>query len=44
MAAAFGSTFWWAMGMLVVAFLGSLALPKRRPVLAAEAASAAVPV
>jgi EmrB/QacA subfamily drug resistance transporter len=44
MAAAFGSTFWWALGMLVVAFLGSLALPKRRPVLAEEAAPAAVPV
>jgi EmrB/QacA subfamily drug resistance transporter len=44
MAAAFGSTFWWALGMLVVAFLGSLALPKRRSVLADEAAPAAVPV
>lgn len=33
MAAAFGSTFGWALGMLVVAFVGSLALPRRRPVL-----------
>jgi EmrB/QacA subfamily drug resistance transporter len=43
MAAAFGQTFWWAVGLLAVAFLGSLALPKRRPVLADEA-PAAVPV
>jgi EmrB/QacA subfamily drug resistance transporter len=31
MAAAFGQTFWWALGLLVVAFIGSLALPKRKP-------------
>ncbi len=37
MAAAFGSTFWWALGMLVIAFVGSLALPKRRPALVEEA-------
>jgi EmrB/QacA subfamily drug resistance transporter len=44
MAAAFGSTFWWALGMLVIAFLGSLALPKRRPAFTEEPAPAAVPV
>jgi EmrB/QacA subfamily drug resistance transporter len=44
MAAAFGSTFWWALGMLVVAFLGSLALPRRRPVFSEEPAPAPVPV
>jgi EmrB/QacA subfamily drug resistance transporter len=44
MAAAFGSTFWWALGMLAVAFLGSLALPKRRPAFTEEPQSAPVPV
>jgi EmrB/QacA subfamily drug resistance transporter len=45
MAAAFASTFWWALGMLVVAFLASLALPKHRPVLVeGEPAPAPVPV
>ncbi|HET9719506.1 MAG TPA: DHA2 family efflux MFS transporter permease subunit [Solirubrobacteraceae bacterium] len=43
MAAAFGSTFWWALGMLVVAFLGSLALPRRRPALVDDPAPAPVP-
>jgi EmrB/QacA subfamily drug resistance transporter len=36
MAAAFGQAFWWALGLLVVALLGSLALPSRRPQLAGE--------
>jgi EmrB/QacA subfamily drug resistance transporter len=31
MASAFGSTFWWALGLLGVAFVASLALPKRKP-------------
>jgi hypothetical protein len=35
MAAAFGQTFWWALALLVVAFIGSLALPRRKPALAA---------
>ena len=36
MAAAFGQTFWWALALLVVAFIGSLALPKRKPELAGD--------
>jgi EmrB/QacA subfamily drug resistance transporter len=40
MAAAFGQTFWWALGLLVVAFVGSLALPKQKPSLAENAPSA----
>lgn len=36
MAAAFGQTFWWALGLLVVAFIGSLALPKRKPEVSAD--------
>jgi MFS family permease len=43
MAAAFGHTFWWALALLAVAFIGSLALPKRKPA-AAPAGEAAVPV
>jgi EmrB/QacA subfamily drug resistance transporter len=31
MAAAFGQTFWWATGLLVIAFLASLMLPKSKP-------------
>ncbi|HEX3803886.1 MAG TPA: DHA2 family efflux MFS transporter permease subunit [Solirubrobacteraceae bacterium] len=31
MATAFGHTFWWALGLLVIAFLGSLTLPKHKP-------------
>ena len=31
MATAFGNTFWYASGLLVIAFLGSLTLPRRRP-------------
>jgi EmrB/QacA subfamily drug resistance transporter len=31
LAAAFGHTFWWAFGLIVVAFLASLFLPKRKP-------------
>ena len=30
-AIAFGHTFWWALGLLVVAFFGSLLLPKSKP-------------
>jgi len=31
LAAAFGDTFWWAAALLAAAFIGSLALPKRKP-------------
>jgi hypothetical protein len=31
LAAAFGDTFWWALALLIAAFIGSLALPKRKP-------------
>jgi EmrB/QacA subfamily drug resistance transporter len=31
MASAFGSTFWWALALLGVAFVASLALPRRKP-------------
>ncbi len=31
MADAFGHTFWWALGLLIVAFVFSAALPKRKP-------------
>ena len=31
MADAFGDTFWWALGLLIVAFAVSTMLPKRRP-------------
>jgi len=31
MADAFGYTFWWALGLLVAAFVFSLSLPKRKP-------------
>ncbi|HWE10511.1 MAG TPA: DHA2 family efflux MFS transporter permease subunit, partial [Solirubrobacteraceae bacterium] len=41
MAAAFGQTFWWALGLIAVAFVGSLALPKRKPELTADQASPA---
>jgi EmrB/QacA subfamily drug resistance transporter len=49
MASAFGATFWWAAGLLVVAFAASLMLPKRRPELAeagegAPGTAAAVPI
>ena len=36
MAAAFGQTFWWAFVLLVVAFVGSLALPNRKPEFASD--------
>jgi EmrB/QacA subfamily drug resistance transporter len=36
MAAAFGHTFWWALALLGVAFVASLALPKRRPAAAPD--------
>jgi hypothetical protein len=35
MATAFGHTFWWALGLLLVALVFSAALPKRKPALAA---------
>ncbi len=46
MADAFGHTFWWALGLLAVAFVASLVLPKSRPApaAAAEAQPAAIPV
>jgi EmrB/QacA subfamily drug resistance transporter len=44
MAAAFGQTFWWALGLLAVAFLGSLALPKRKPALSGDEQPLALPV
>ncbi|MGH2908460.1 MAG: DHA2 family efflux MFS transporter permease subunit, partial [Solirubrobacteraceae bacterium] len=31
LASAFGQTFWWALGLIIVAFVASLFLPKRRP-------------
>jgi len=31
MAEAFGATFWWALGLLVLAFAASFLLPKRKP-------------
>jgi hypothetical protein len=31
MADAFGHTFWWALALLIAAFVFSLALPKRKP-------------
>jgi EmrB/QacA subfamily drug resistance transporter len=34
MANAFGQTFWWALGLLLVALAFSAALPKRKPLLA----------
>jgi len=42
MAAAFGQTFWWALALLAVAFVGSLALPKRKPQIAADSPPAPV--
>ena len=44
MAAAFGQTFWWALGLLAVAFIGSLALPKRKPVLAGDEQPMPIPI
>jgi hypothetical protein len=44
MAAAFGQTFWWALGLLAVAFIGSLALPKRKPVLAGDEQPLPIPI
>ena len=31
LAAAFGHTFWWALGLIVVAFVASMFLPKSKP-------------
>ncbi len=45
MAAAFGQTFWWAAGLVVVALLASLALPRTKPVLPeGDAAPAPLPI
>jgi EmrB/QacA subfamily drug resistance transporter len=45
MAAAWGQTFWWAVGLLVIALLASLTLPKSKPELPEGGiAHAAVPV
>jgi EmrB/QacA subfamily drug resistance transporter len=44
MAAAFGQTFWWALGLLAVAFIGSLTLPRRKPALALDEQPMALPV
>jgi hypothetical protein len=44
MAAAFGQTFWWALGLLAVAFVASLALPKRKPVLAGDEQPLPIPI
>jgi EmrB/QacA subfamily drug resistance transporter len=45
MAKAFGHTFWYAVGLLVVAFLGSLTLPRHKPVFSDESATTgAIPV
>jgi predicted MFS family arabinose efflux permease len=44
MAAAFGQTFWWALGLLAVAFVGSLALPKRKPELSGDEQPLPIPV
>jgi len=45
MSTAFGHTFIWACALLVVALIGSLTLPKKRPVFAdAAAAASAVPL
>jgi EmrB/QacA subfamily drug resistance transporter len=40
LASAFGQTFWWALGLILVAFVASLFLPKRKP----ERAQAATPM
>jgi EmrB/QacA subfamily drug resistance transporter len=44
MAAAFGQTFWWALALLAAAFVASLALPKRKPRVAAEIPRATVSI
>ncbi|MBO0767432.1 MAG: DHA2 family efflux MFS transporter permease subunit [Solirubrobacterales bacterium] len=42
-ASAFGQTFWWALALIVVAFIASLFLPKSRPK-QAEGAPAPMPI
>jgi EmrB/QacA subfamily drug resistance transporter len=42
MATAFGHTFWWALGLLVIAFLGSLTLPRHKPRFDADPSSSIV--
>jgi hypothetical protein len=45
MSAAWGQTFWWAVGLLTIAFLASLTLPKKKPELPeAGMGHAAVPL
>ena len=44
MAAAFGQTFWWALALLAVAFVASLALPKRKPRVAGDVPPAPVSI
>jgi hypothetical protein len=44
MASAFGQTFWWALGLLAVAFVGSLALPRRKPELGDQEQPVGMPV
>ena len=44
MAAAFGQTFWWALGLLAVAFFASLTLPRHKPQFAADEPSVPLPV
>jgi EmrB/QacA subfamily drug resistance transporter len=44
LAAAFGDTFWWALALLIAAFIGSLALPKRRPQRSDGEAAAPLPL
>ena len=43
MASAFGHAFWWAFGLLVIAFFGSLLLPRTKPELP-EGAAPIVPL
>jgi predicted cobalt transporter CbtA len=42
-AEAFGHTFWWGIGLLVVAVVPALLLPRRRPALPAAETHEPVP-
>ncbi len=44
MAAAFGQTFWWATGLLVVAFIAALFLPRTKPENPDGASPAVIPL
>jgi len=45
MSSAFGETFWWALGLLIIAFIASLFLPKQKPEMPeGEPARAAIPL